>query len=147
MKDALLATVIEEVVAVEAFESLLAYEEKALTAASPLETLPSIIEQKVALTGQIAVLERTRDEQLGALGLPAGFAGMEQAVIGDEVLNARWRELLDLAGRAKRSNNNNGVLIRTRMEYNRTALAALTIAPVKSAFYGPDGRVPGVLGL
>ncbi|WP_213781230.1 flagellar protein FlgN [Caballeronia sp. dw_276] len=147
MKDALLATVIEEIAAVEAFESLLAYEEKALTAASPLETLPSIIEQKVVLTEQIAVLERTRDEQLGALGLPAGFAGMEQVVIGDEKLTVHWQELLDVAGRAKRSNNNNGVLIRTRMEYNRTALAALTIAPVKSAFYGPDGRVPGVLGL
>ncbi|SAL18400.1 flagella synthesis protein [Caballeronia sordidicola] len=147
MKDALLDTVIEEIAAVEAFESLLAYEEKALTAASPLETLPSIIEQKLALTGQIAALERARDERLGALGLPEGFAGMEQAVIGDEALHARWQELQDLARRAKRSNNNNGVLIRTRMEYNRTALAALTIAPVKSAFYGPDGRVPGVLGL
>ena len=33
MKDALLATVIDEIAAVEAFESLLAYEEKALIAA------------------------------------------------------------------------------------------------------------------
>jgi len=68
MKDALLATVIDETAAVHAFESLLAYEEKALTAAAPLESLPSIIEQKTALTEQIAALERQRDEQLVALG-------------------------------------------------------------------------------
>jgi flagella synthesis protein FlgN len=147
MKDALLATVIDETAAVQAFESLLAYEEKALTAASPLETLPSIIEQKTALTEQLAALERLRDEQLGALGLPAGFAGMERAVSGDATLAAHWQELLAAAGRARRGNNDNGVLIRSRMEYNRNALAALTIAPAKSAFYGPDGRVPGVLGL
>jgi flagella synthesis protein FlgN len=122
MKDALLATVIDETAAVQAFESLLAFEEKALTAASPLETLPSIIEQKTALT-------------------------MQQAVTDDETLSAHWKELLAAAGRARRGNNNNGVLIRTRMEYNRNALAALTVAPAKSAFYGPDGRVPGVLGL
>src|ERR1700722_10813317 len=83
MKDALLATVIDETAAVQAFESLLAYEEKALIAASPLETLPSIIEQKTGLTEQLAALERQRDEQLGALGLPKGFVGMEQAVTGD----------------------------------------------------------------
>lgn len=147
MKDALLATVIDETAAVQAFESLLAFEEKALTAASPLETLPSIIEQKTALTEQLAALERLRDEHLGALGLPAGFVGMQQAVTDDETLSAHWKELLAAAGRARRGNNNNGVLIRTRMEYNRNALAALTIAPAKSAFYGPDGRVPGVLGL
>ena len=63
MKDALLATVIDETAAVQAFESLLVHEEKALIAASPLDTLPSIIEQKTALTEQLAALERQRDEQ------------------------------------------------------------------------------------
>ena len=147
MKDALLATVIDETAAVQAFESLLAYEGKALTAASPLDTLPSIIEQKTALTEQLAALERQRDEQLGALDLPKGFVGMEQAVTGDEGLSAHWQELLAAAGRARRGNNDIGVLIRSRMEYNRNALAALTLAPPKSAFYGPDGRVPGIYGL
>jgi flagellar biosynthesis protein FlgN len=142
MKDALLATVIDETAAVQAFESLLAYEGKALTAASPLDTLPSIIEQKTALTEQLAALERQRDEQLGALGLPKGFVGMEQAATADETLASHWHELLLAAERARRGNNSIGVMIRSRMEYNRNALAALTVAP-KSAFYGPDGRVPG----
>src|SRR5258708_12883722 len=105
MKDALLATVIDETAAIQAFESLLAYEGKALTAASPLDTLPSIIEQKTALTEQLAALERQRDEQLGALGLPKGFVGMEQAVSGNEALSAHSLQLLRAASPAPRSNN------------------------------------------
>jgi flagella synthesis protein FlgN len=147
MKDALLATVIDETAAVQAFESLIAHEGKALAAASPLDTLPSIIEKKTALTEQLAALERQRDEQLGALGLPKGFVGMEQAVTGNEVLNVHWQQLLAAARRARRGNNDIGVLIRSRMEYNRNALAALTLAPPKSTFYGPDGRMPGIYGL
>ncbi|HMC45961.1 MAG TPA: flagellar protein FlgN, partial [Caballeronia sp.] len=111
MKDALLATVIDETAAVQAFESLLVHEEKALIAASPLDTLPSIIEQKTALTEQLAALERQRDEQLDALGLPKGFVGMEQAVTGDEALASHWQKLLAAAGRARRGNNSIGVLI------------------------------------
>jgi flagella synthesis protein FlgN len=146
MKDALLATVIEENAAVLAFESLLAFEEKALTAASPLEALPSLIERKTALTEQIAALEKRRDVILGALGLAAGFVGMEQAVIGEEALTEQWSLLRAAATRARDANNANGVLIRTRMDYNRRALAAMRVAPEKSAFYGPDGKVPGLLG-
>jgi flagellar biosynthesis protein FlgN len=147
MKDALLATVIEELEAVQAFESLLAFEEKALIAASPLEALPSIIEQKTAMTERIAGLEKQRDAQLAALGFAGGFAGMESAVTKDERLVEPWKLLRAAATRAKQANNNNGVLIHTRMDYNRRALAALRVAPAKSGFYGPDGRLPGVLGL
>lgn len=147
MKDALLATVIDELAAVEAFESLLAFEEKALIAASPLEALPPIIEQKTTLTEQIAALEQTRDAQLAALGFATGFAGMEAAVAADERLGDHWNRLRAAATRARQGNNCNGVLIRTRMEYNRRALAELRVAPAKSGFYGPDGRVPGVMGL
>ena len=87
MKDALLATVIDELAAVEAFESLLAFEEKALIAASPLETLPSIIEQKTALTERIAGLEKQRDAQLAALGFARRFC--RDGIGGDEGRTAR----------------------------------------------------------
>ena len=143
MKDALLATVIDEVTAVQEFESLLAHEEKALTAAQPLKALPGIIEHKTALTERIAALEKQRDAQLGALGLPGGFAGMEAAVAGDERLSEQWGLLCAAARRARQGNLNNGVIIRTRMEYNRRTLAAMTVSPEKAGFYGPDGRVPG----
>jgi flagella synthesis protein FlgN len=143
MKDALLATVLDETAAVEAFEALLAYERTALTAAKPLKELPGIIEQKTGLTERLASLERARDEQLGALGLPPGFAGMQQAVAGDEELGGPWQQLLAAARRAQRGNNSNGVLIRTRMEFNRRTLAVLRVVPLKAGFYGPDGRMAG----
>lgn len=144
MRDALLATVTEEVAAVLAFESLLVHEEKALIAAQPLDMLPGIIENKTALTERIAALEKERDAQLHALGLPAGFVGMETAADGDTRIAEQWSRLCDAARRAKQGNNNNGVLIRTRMEYNRRTLAAMQVSPAKAGFYGPDGRVPGV---
>jgi flagellar biosynthesis protein FlgN len=144
MKDALLATVTEEVATVLAFEELLADEEKALIAAQPLEVLPGIIENKTALTERIATLEKERDVRLAELGLPAGADGMDAAAIGDARITEQWALLRAAARRAKQGNNNNGVLIRTRMEYNRKTLAALQVSPAKSGFYGPDGRVPGV---
>lgn len=61
----------------------------------------------------------------------------------DARIAGQWALLCAAARRAKQGNNNNGVLIRTRMEYNRKALAALQVAPSKAGFYGPDGRVPG----
>lgn len=143
MKDALLATVTEEVAAVQAFENLLVEEEKALIAAQPLPALPSIIENKTALTERIAGLEKARDAQLNELGFPGGFVGMEAAAADDRAIAEQWALLTAAARRAKQGNNNNGVLIRTRMDYNRKALAALQVAPSKSGFYGPDGRVPG----
>lgn len=143
MRDALLATLTEEVAAVQAFESLLADEEKALIAAQPLPALPSIIENKTALTERISSLEKTRDAHLNALGFPAGFIGMEAAAAGDGAIAEQWALLTAAARRAKQGNNNNGVLIRTRMEYNRKALAAMQVAPSRAGFYGPDGRVPG----
>ena len=94
MRDALLATVTEEVAAVQAFESLLVDEEKALIAAQPLPALPAIIEHKTALTERISALEKARDEQLNALGFPGGFVGMEAAAADDAAIAAQWA-LLD----------------------------------------------------
>jgi flagellar biosynthesis protein FlgN len=143
MKDALLATVTEEVAAVQAFEELLATEEKALIAAQP-DALPGIIQNKTALTERIAALEQERDGRLTDMGLPKGAAGMDAAAASDARITEQWALLRAAARRARQGNNNNGVLIRTRMEYNRKALAALQVAPAKTGFYGPDGRVPGV---
>ncbi|CAH2799534.1 MAG: Flagellar biosynthesis protein FlgN [uncultured Paraburkholderia sp.] len=139
MKDALLATLIEEYSAVEAFASVLT----ALTALSPVELLPSVIEKKTALIGELAQLETRRDELLAGMGFPGGWAGMELAASTDERLGAQWSLLQKAAERARRSNTSNGELIRVRMDYNQRALAALQVVmPQKAGFYGPDGRIP-----
>jgi flagellar biosynthesis protein FlgN len=144
MNDALLATVIDETSTVEAFASVLALETKALTAASPLEQLPPLVEQKTTLIGVLANLERSRDDELQKRGLPLGAKGMEAAARGDAKLAAQWSLLQKAADRARHTNTTNGELIRVRMEYNERALAVLQVVePKKAGFYGPDGRVPG----
>src|SRR5579864_530413 len=149
MKDALLATVIDEYSTVEAFASVLALEEKALTAIEPLEMLPPIVEKKTELVGKLATLEKMRDTQLAELGFPGGWKGMELAAGSDTRIAAQWSLLQKAAERAQRSNTLNGSLIRTRMEYNQRALTALNVAVTteKVGFYGPDGRIPAYSSL
>ncbi|WJF90435.1 flagellar protein FlgN [Paraburkholderia bonniea] len=143
MKDALLATVAEEHAVVLSFAALLAQEEHALTALSPLELLPPLVEQKTALIYQLAVLEQTRDAQLAALGFPAGRPGLEQAAHADERLGALWPRVKEAVDHARGLNLVNGALIATRMDYNARALASLQVViPKPAAFYGPDGKLP-----
>ncbi len=141
MRDELLATVNDEHATVEAFASLLAYEEKALTTPEPLEMLPGIVEKKTELLDKLANLERTRDAQLGELGFPAGKKGMDQAAERDARLASHWQLLQQSAERARQANAINGMLVRIRMDYNERALAVLRTAPAQVGFYGPDGRV------
>lgn len=148
MKDTLLATLIEEYSTVEAFASILTLESKALTAVSPLEQLPSVVEKKTELIGVLARLEAARNAQLAELGFPAGWPGMELAASTDTRVAAQWALLQKAAERARRANTNNGELIRVRMGYNQRALAALQVnVPRKANFYGPDGRIPAHSGL
>jgi len=145
IKDALLTTVTEEHATLEAFASLLVYEEKALAAVSPLETLPGIIEKKTELTDKLASLERLRDEQLRDMGLPGGWKGMELAVSDDARLAQQWKLLQSVVERARRANATNGLMIRVRMNYNQNALAILRGGMRQNAnVYGPDGRMSGI---
>ncbi|MCP3726535.1 flagellar protein FlgN [Paraburkholderia sp. CNPSo 3272] len=143
MKDALLATLIDEHATVEAFASLLAYEEKALVSADGMEALPQIVEQKTTLTQRLAGLEKARDTQLAGLGLPGGRKGIEMACDGDARLASQWALLKGSTERARRKNLTIGMMIRTRMEHNRRALSILRGETGNgSMLYGPDGRLP-----
>ncbi|PXW22380.1 flagella synthesis protein FlgN [Paraburkholderia caballeronis] len=145
MKDALLATLIDEHATVEAFASLLAYEEKALASNDALASLPSIVEQKTELTQRLAQLEKVRDAQLTGLGLPRGRKGIEMACAGDARLSGQWALLKGSTDRARRANLLVGMMVNTRMEHNRRALAILrseSRGGGNSMLYGPDGRLP-----
>ncbi len=143
MKDALLSTLIDEHATVEAFASLLAFEEKALTTSGGISSLPSIVEQKTELTQRLAGLEKVRDAQLAELGLPAGRKGVEMACRSDARLKSQWALLMGSTERARRANLTIGMMIRTRMEHNRRALSILRGETANStSFYGPDGRLP-----
>ena len=128
MKDALLATLIEEYSAVETNATKKTQKTKALTALSPVELLPPVIDKKTELIGELAQLEARRDELLAGMGFPGGWAGMELAASTDERLAAQWSLLQKAAERARRFNTSNGELIRVRMDYNQRALTALQVA-------------------
>ncbi|MGH8777788.1 flagella synthesis protein FlgN [Paraburkholderia sp.] len=142
MKDALLATLIDEHASVEIFASVLVLEEQALTVAHPLELLPPIVEKKTELIEQLAALEQVRDARLAEKGFPGGKQGMTLAAAADARIAAQWSLLQQAAQRAWNQNTTNGVLIRTRMDYNRRALEVLQVMPQTNGFYGPDGRIP-----
>ncbi|PMS30814.1 flagella synthesis protein FlgN [Trinickia symbiotica] len=149
MKDVLLNTLIEEHATLEAFASLLAYEQKALAEVSPLEKLPPIIEKKTELTEKLASLEKQRDGQLRQMGLPAGWKGMELAGAGDARVANQWKLLQGVVQRARHANLTNGMMIRVRMNYNEKALAVLRGASSSmrggaATVYGPDGRMSAV---
>ena len=143
MNDALLNTVTDEYATLEAFASLLIYEERALAAVSPVETLPAILEKKTELTSKLASLEKARDAELKALGLPGGKLGMELAGADEPRLAQQWKLVQDVVERARRANMTNGLMIRVRMNYNEKALAILrgTASNGTAGVYGPDGRV------
>ncbi len=143
MKDALLTTINDEHATVEAFASLLAYEQQALTAAEP-DTLPDIIARKTQLVERLATLEKQRDVQLVALGYPAGRAGIDAAAERDPSVASRWKLLRDATERVRHANLNNGMLIRIRMDYNERTLQVLRAQPARAGLYGPDGRVSNV---
>lgn len=142
MKDLLLAAVMDENALVAAFGEVLRQEEDALVEGSVMPMLPALIERKTLLAEKLAAAAQQREAQLLALGYPAGHAGMAQALAQDARLAAPWGELLRAAGHARNSNKTNGVLINTRMDYNRRALEALHRAAGHTAVYGPDGRLP-----
>jgi flagella synthesis protein FlgN len=147
MTDTLLATVVDEYTTIEEFASVLVVEQKALTQVDPAEMLKPIVEKKTELVGKLATLEKLRDSQLAEMGLPTGWKGIELAAASDKKLAAQWSLLQRSVERAHRSNKTNGVLIRTRMDYNQRALDVLQVRPPKPALYGPDGRVPGFGGI
>lgn len=145
MNDSLLATLIDEHATVEAFASLLAYEQKALTSSDGFSALPSIVEQKTELTQRLAGLEKVRDAQLTELGLPRGRKGIEMACGSDARLANQWALLKGSTERARRANVTVGMMINTRMDHNRRALAILRGGDGRrenTMLYGADGRLP-----
>lgn len=142
MTHTLLAIVTEELALVDRFTGVLAQEESALVDGTPLAALPALIEEKMVLTAALADCATRRDARLETLGYPAGEGGMAVASRTDPGLAAAWAQLSAAARVARSRNDLNGLLIRTRMDYNQQALNALMQAAAKPpAVYGADGRM------
>jgi flagella synthesis protein FlgN len=144
MKSALLIYVTEEQAAAAEFAKVLAEEQAALLAGPVLDELPAIVERKSALIARLSELALQRERCLHALGHGDGRDGIASAIEQDSRLAPIWQDLVRHAGEARSRNVTNGILVRTRLDYNQRALNVLRdacgMAPV--AIYGPDGRMP-----
>lgn len=138
MKTGLLTALASERDAVQTFSAILGEEQEALIS-GVLEALPALTERKASLTEQLAALGQTRDTRLTEMGYPVGRAGGEAAAAADADVARAWQALRDIAAQARQTNETNGLLIRSRLEYSRQALNALR-AGNGDPLYGPDGR-------
>lgn len=137
--EALLNALTAETNAIRAFTALLDEEQQALVSGT-LDALPELTERKTRAVSDLAALGRERDSQLQALGFTPDEAGATAAAASDANLGAAWQALLAAAAEAKRANDTNGVLIRTRLTYTQQALNVLYGPEQNAPLYGPDGR-------
>lgn len=142
MPDKLLEIVIEQCSVIEALIDVLVDEERVLTTVWPGDALPDVVERKVRLVDRITVLEKELEAALQARGFPGGLAGLDAAAADEPAVAGECARLRSFVRRANHRNMNNGVLLHTRMEYNRRALAVLKGAPQFNAdVYGRNGRL------
>ena len=135
-------TLTAEAGAVEQFVELLKREQTALSAGN-VDALPSFVEQKSALAGELAVFSSRRNATLVAQGFPADRAGVAAwCAKNPKRKNAAavWAKILILAGEARELIRLSGELITLRMQYNSNALDALRGASRSLDLYGPDGQ-------
>jgi flagellar biosynthesis protein FlgN len=144
LKNALLVYATEEQTVAAEFSDLLEEEQATLLSGSVLEVLPHIVDRKSALIARLSELTRQRERCLTTLGYGAGRPAMLKAVEEDPRLKPIWDDLVRHATQARARNVTNGMLVRTRLDYNQRALNMLRdacgIAPPLKV-YGPDGRV------
>ena len=137
----------KEVAQLQAFVELLK-QEQALLKSESGEALLALVETKNALAAELGQQAQGREQQLAALGLPAGRAGMTDWLDRHARPAERplWDTFLKLAGEARDLNLLNGKLIGLHMQHNQQALAALTAAADRATTYGPDGQQQSSVG-
>ena len=132
----------EETRELRAFLLLLDREQQALLD-GPVDQLLPIAQEKNQTASRLNALALRRIEWLAAQGFGTGREAVA-AWLGRLAQNApprvAWQTLLELAIRARRLNEENGALIRTRMQHNQQALAVLLAASDQATLYGPDGH-------
>jgi flagella synthesis protein FlgN len=106
--------------------------------------LAALTPQKSSLVQQMAVLADRRHQALGAAGVAAGEAGMEDwlAASHDEAARGLWRELLERTRAAKEINRVNGMLINKQLVNTQVVLNAMRTpaGAADAGVYGPGGQ-------
>jgi flagella synthesis protein FlgN len=118
---------------------------------SVVDALVQLTQLKSSKGDRLAEFSSARDAYLHSLELSPGPQGMTDWLAGCSdtqapALSDLWRQLVDLAAKARALNESNGTLITTRMMYNHAALAALQSAARVHSLYGPDGQTSVTAG-
>jgi flagella synthesis protein FlgN len=139
MSQDLLTALANETNAIVAFGTLLDEEQQALVYGK-LDTMPELTDRKTQAVAKLAELGRERDACLRAMGYDTTEAGVAAVTAVNAQVSAAWKSLMVAAADAKRTNETNGMLIRTRLTFTQQALTVLYGPNQTSLLYGPDGR-------
>lgn len=131
-----------------AFLSLLEREREALNS-SDAEPLTAICAEKNQASDRLHASGLRRTEWFANLGKGTGREAVSAwlASLPPQAPQRKaWQQLMDLARRARKLNEESGALIRTRMQHGQQALAVLLAASDRAALYGPNGQTLGAPG-
>ncbi|MBE0621541.1 MAG: flagellar protein FlgN [Burkholderiales bacterium] len=137
-------TLRDECVALLAFTGLLEAEQDALVEGDA-DRVAGLAQQKASQIDLLSHLGALRSSYLATQNLNAGADGM-LAWLGRNpgfatAVKKIWQELLALAQKAQRINQNNGALIESRLQQTRLKLAVLHSAANSEGVYRADGQL------
>jgi flagella synthesis protein FlgN len=140
-------TLRDELQLINSLLELMKQEQRFLVGADS-DGLAAITPQKSTLVQRMAVLANQRHQALGAAGVAASEAGMEDwlARSNDDAARSLWLELLERSREAKEINRVNGMLINKQMMNTQVVLNAMRTPAggADTGVYGPGGQTSTV---
>lgn len=115
-------------------------EERTMIKAGDYQALAGLLERKVELAGLLSALTRTREAQMGALGIRTGAGGQLFGRQIDAGVEAAWRTLVFAARTARDANALNSAVVDAHLEFTEEAILALRQRGDNATLYGKDGR-------
>lgn len=111
---------------------------------SDIDHLIALAQLKAEKLETLGRYSESRSQFLAQRKLPADQRGMEQWLrmtpSESETARQHWTQLLDLARKAQKLNQENGAVIDTKLRHNQQALMILQAVANQANLYGPDGK-------
>lgn len=142
------SAVAQEAALLSRFIALL-QEEQAVLQEGQADRLPAIAKQKTMLYEELNAAALQRNTLLKAAGLNIDKAGMDAwfaAHSTEKALQLAWRQLLKAAEEARQLNEQNGLIIKLRLQATGDALSVLHHQAQGRTLYGRDGQSSAISG-
>ena len=142
------AIIKQETVLLSEFIDVLMHEQGVLKKADAM-ALPDINKQKIKLVEKLNTLELARRKALAVPNSESTQVAMTNWLAGkpnDENAVTNWRQLMELARRAKQLHELNAQLINLHLQQTRELLSILTQQSQKNSLYGNDGQAAPITG-